>query len=152
MYSISPRFSRAVPSSLNFNNFFAVSWFEAVQGVPPSKIGFQAYCLTFLFFKKTENCNSCGVLGFLEFVVLLGGANSKKVGTFFRWAGQGPSEVFRKFFRPMVCGAASCIRIPFSSCRVFSKNTRKVVFAPFLHDRKQRYFGCSEFKNAWNCC
>ena len=61
----------------------------------------------FLFFKKTENCNFCGVLGFLEFVVLLGGVNSKIVGTFFRWAGLGSLEFFSKIFSPN--GLRRCI-------------------------------------------
>ena len=60
----------------------------------------------------------------MEFVVLLGGANSKIVGTFFSLGRAGSLEVFRKNFRPMVCGAASCIRIPFSSCRVFFEKIR----------------------------
>ena len=58
--------------SLNFTNFFAEFWLTAVYWVPPSNMVFQAYCLTFFFFFKTENRNFGAVLGFW-----------KKAG--FRW-------------------------------------------------------------------
>ena len=54
----------------------------------------------------------------------------KNSWNFFSLGRAGSLEVFRKFFRPMVCGAASCMRIPFSSCRIFFEKYAHRWFSP----------------------
>ena len=79
-------------------------------------------------------------MGFLEFVVLLGGANSKIVGTFFRLAGQSPSKFSENFSENFFAQWFAALHLAFGfhflAVVFFSKNTRKVVVAPFLHDRE----------------
>ena len=83
---------------MNFTNFFAEFWLTAVYWVPPSNMGFQAYCLTFCFFFENVELYFLRLSAPLENRGGLAGGNSKILGPFFFVLVRAGSLNFKNFF------------------------------------------------------